>query len=86
MIADVIKKEFDVSYHPGYLAQLLNKIGLTYQKAKFVSDKTDDEEYKKKRQIRESVTWPEILKKAKTAGAAVLFGDEVHMHQAKQTY
>ena len=77
MIAAVIKKEFNVSYHPRYLAQLLNKIGLTYQKAKFVSDKTDDEEYKKKRQIRESVTWPEILKKAKTAGAAVLFGDEV---------
>ena len=81
MIADVIKKEFCVSYHPRYLAQLLNKIGLTYQKAKFVSDKTDDEENKKKRREWDSVTWPEILKKSKTEGAEIFFGDEVSFAQ-----
>ena len=81
MIADVIKKEFNVSYHPRYLSQLLNKIGLSYQKAKFISDKTDDEENRKKREEWDFVTWPEILKKAKTEGAAVLFGDEVSFAQ-----
>jgi len=81
MIADVIKKEFNVTYNPRYLAQLLNKIGLSYQKTKFISDKTDDEENRKKREQWDSVTWPEILKKSKTERAEIFFGDEVSFAQ-----
>jgi len=50
-------------------------MGLTYQKARFISDKQDEEEYKKAREEWEK--WPRISKEAKKPGVVVLFGDEV---------
>lgn len=81
MIVVVIEKAFKVTYNPRYLADLLNKIGITHQKAKFVSDKVDDEENRKQREEWDTQTWPEIVAKAKAMEAIILFGDEVSFAQ-----
>ena len=77
MIAEVILYEFNVTYNPRYLCSLLKKMGLTYQKAAFVSDHFDD----KKRKEWLEVTWPQILKEAKEKNAVILFCDEVSFAQ-----
>ena len=68
---------FGVTYAPRYLCALLHEIGLSHQKARFISDKVGAEEHERKRREWAEVTWPSILRKAKVAGAAVLFIDEV---------
>ncbi|MFH1645045.1 MAG: IS630 family transposase, partial [Candidatus Omnitrophota bacterium] len=81
MIVVVIEKKFGVTYNPRYVCELLKKIGLSYQKAKFISDKVDDKEHQQKREKWETETWPEILHKAKSMKAVILFGDEVSFAQ-----
>ncbi len=49
MILTVIEKEFGVTYNSRYVSSLLRSIGLSFQKAKFVSDREDDEKHRKKR-------------------------------------
>ncbi len=77
MIADLVFSRFGVAYAPRYLCSLLHKIGLSYQKARFISDKVGTEEHEARRREWANVTWPLIVRKAKAAGAAVLFIDEV---------
>ena len=77
MIAEVIFREFNVIYNSRYLCSLLKKIGLSYQKAAFVSDHLDEE----KRKHWVEVTWPAILKEAKDKNAVILFCDEVSFAQ-----
>ena len=79
MIAEVILREFNVTYNPRYLCRLLKKIGLSFQKAAFEAERTDDNEKKRKEWVDK--TWPEILKKAKEIFAVILFGDEVSFAQ-----
>ena len=79
MIAEVIWKEFKVTYNPRYLCRLLKKIGLSFQKGAFEADRTDDNEKKRKEWVDK--TWPEILLKAKEKEAKILFGDEVSFAQ-----
>ena len=79
MIAEVIWREFQVRYNPRYLCRLLKKIGLSFQKAAFEADRTEDNEKKRKEWLDN--TWPEILKKAKEINAVILFGDEVSFAQ-----
>jgi transposase len=81
MIVEVIQREFKVTYNPKYLPTLLKKIGLTYQKAKFVSDRMDNEEHQKKREEWENKTWPQILKRARQMKGVILFEDEVSFAQ-----
>ena len=81
IILEVVKKEFNVTYNPRYLCELLDRIGLSFQKAKFVTDQIDDEKYQKQRQQWEEETWPSILKQAKELKAVILFGDEVSFAQ-----
>lgn len=81
MIVIVIENKFGVTYNPRYVCYLLQKMGLSYQKAKFVSDKLDDEEHQKKREEWDNKTWPGILDKAKSLKAVILFGDEVSFAQ-----
>lgn len=81
MIVIVIENKFGVSYNPRYVCYLMKKIGLSYQKAKFESDKLDDEEHQNKRKEWESKTWPEILEKTKFLKGVILFGDEVSFAQ-----
>ena len=66
---------------PRYVCSLLKGIGLSYQKAKFIPGKTEDEEWQRKRKEWEEKTWPEILALAAAIGAVILFGDEVSFAQ-----
>jgi len=77
LIMELIFVKFGVKYHPHSIPKLLKSLGLSYQKAKFVSDRLDEEEHQKKRQIWLNETWPEILEKAKKNNDVILFGDEV---------
>jgi transposase len=77
MIVEVIWGRFGVWYNPRYLSSLLQKLGLSYQKARFVSDRPDEEGYKRARRSWVEETWPAILKQAQARGAVILFSDEV---------
>lgn len=77
MVAELIWRRLGVRYNPRYLSSLLKKLGLSYQKARFISDRSDDEEYRQARQAWLEQTWPRILRQAKASGAVILFGDEV---------
>ncbi len=77
MIMELILAKFGVKYNPRYLSKLLKKMGLSYQKAKFISDKVDEEEYQKAREKWIDETWPRILENAKRNNSIILFGDEV---------
>jgi transposase len=81
MIAVMIEREFGVTSHPRSVCRLLHHIGITYQKAAFVSDKRDDEEHERKRKRWERETWPSIVKRARTLKAVILCGDEVSLAQ-----
>ena len=45
MIAELILLNFSVGYNLNYLPSLLKKLGLSYQKAHFISDRQDEEKY-----------------------------------------
>lgn len=77
MIGELIVRKFKVSYNLNYLSTLLKKIGLSYQKAIFVSDRQEEEKYEQARKEWVEKTWPEIVKKAEKENAVILFGDEV---------
>jgi transposase len=81
MIAVLIERACGVSYHPRSVCRLLHHMGITYQKAAFVSDKADDEAYQAKRKHWEQVRWPAILKRARQWQAVILCGDEVSFAQ-----
>ncbi len=73
MIRDLISKIYKVNYNRRYVCELLKKIGLSYQKGKFISDKFDSD----KRILWKNETWPNLLKRAKKENAVLLFEDEV---------
>ena len=77
MINELSLRQFGVSFNPHYLATLLKKLGLSYQKAGFISDRIDEASYEKLRKQWVNETWPDILKRAKASNAVILFGDEV---------
>ncbi len=81
MIVIEIEKRFGVTYSPRYVCTLLKRLGLSYQKAKFIPGKTEDEEWQRKRKEWEEQIWPEILALADTIGAVIVFGDEVSFAQ-----
>jgi transposase len=73
----VIQEQFNVFYAVKYIPELLKQMGLSWQKAKFVSDHFDEQ----KRKVWQEQTWPAILKQAKQLGAVILFGDEASFAQ-----
>ncbi|MDX2505092.1 MAG: IS630 family transposase [Gammaproteobacteria bacterium] len=77
MITHLIFLKFGVTYNSHYLGRMLKRMGLSYQKAKFVPAKCDEKEFLVKRKEWLEVTWPKLLKKAKEENAIILFGDEV---------
>jgi transposase len=81
MIVEVIQKEFHVTYNPRYLCALLGKMKLSYQKGVFVAAILDDEEHQKKRKEWVEKTWPEILQRAESKQAIIVFVDEVSFAQ-----
>lgn len=76
LITELIFARFGVKYNPRYLCSLLKKLGLSFQKAKFISDKVGEEEYEQARLQWRKETWPAILKTARKKNAVILFADE----------
>lgn len=77
MIQHLIQNKFGVFYSVIYLSELLKNMGFSFQKAKFVAAKKDEEkraEWLKKK-------WPEILQLSKKKNASILFGDEASFPQ-----
>jgi hypothetical protein len=52
-------------------------VGFSYQKARFISDRHEEEKYEAARKEWLEITLPAIIKKAKAENSVVLFGDEV---------
>jgi transposase len=77
LVQDLILKRFQVEYHPHYICNLLDQLGFSFQKARFVSDHLD--EGARGRWLTE--TWPAILRLAHQTHAWILFGDEVSFAQ-----
>jgi Transposase and inactivated derivatives len=77
MIQYLIFQKFGASYSVKYINQLLDKIGFSYQKARFESDHLNPS----KRQEWLEKTWPEALAVAKQKNACLLFGDEASFPQ-----
>lgn len=77
VICDLILTRFGVEYHPHYVCELLDELGFSFQKARFVSDHLD--EAARQRWLTE--TWPEIRRIAQEKQAMILFGDEASFAQ-----
>jgi len=77
MIGEIVWLKFGVTYNLNYLSSLLKKLGFSYQKARFVSDRQEEEKYQAARKEWMEITLPAIIKKAKAENSVVLFGDEV---------
>src|SRR5919202_3985266 len=77
IIQDLIQRQFGVEYHPHYVCTLLQNLGFSYQKARFVSDHLDEA----KRLEWCQQTWPTVLRRARRRKALLLFGDEASFAQ-----
>ncbi|MDQ3960650.1 MAG: IS630 family transposase [Pseudomonadota bacterium] len=77
MLVELIWRRWGVCYNPRYLSSLLAKLGLSYQKARFVSDRQGGPAHEQARRVWVEETWPAILKQAQAQGAVILFADEV---------
>ncbi len=77
LVQDLIEREFGVLYSVKYVAELLRNLGLTYQKARFVSDHLD--EARRRRWLTEE--WPAIVAEARRCKALLLFADEASFAQ-----
>jgi transposase len=77
LIQDWIYKHFEVLYSRLYVCELLHNLGLSYQKAHFVSDHLD--EAARRRWIQE--VWPRVLAWARQNHVPIFFGDEVSFAQ-----
>lgn len=77
MIQALIKEKFGVFYNVRYLSQLMKNMGFTYQKAKFVTNKADEE----KRSTWLTTHWQEIMALSEKKSCYVLFGDEASFPQ-----
>ena len=77
LVQDLIEREFGVLYSVKYVAELLRNVGLTYQKARFVSDHLDEA----RRQRWLTQEWPAIVAEARRRKALLLFADEASFAQ-----
>jgi transposase len=77
LIQDWIYQHCGVLYSRFYVSELLHNLGLSYQKAHFVSDHLD--EAVRRRWLQEA--WPRILAWARQHDVPIFFGDEVSFAQ-----
>ena len=77
LLVELIWLRFGVRYNPHYLSSLLKKLGLSYQKARLISDRHDEEAYERARRQWVNETWPQIVRQAQATGAVILLVDEV---------
>ena len=77
LIQDLVLRIFGVEYHPHYLCTLLDQMGFSFQKARFISDHLNEIA----RVVWEQETWPAIVRLAQEKDAMILFGDEAGFAQ-----
>ena len=77
LIRVLIWREFGVLYNRHYVCTLLQNLGFSFQKARFVSDHLDAA----KRLAWLQNEWPRILRQAKHRKALILFEDEASFAQ-----
>jgi transposase len=77
LIRVLIWREFGVLYNRHYVSTLLHNLGLSFQKARFVSDHLDAAQRLAWLQAR----WPAIVRAAKRRGGLILFEDEASFAQ-----
>ncbi len=77
LVQDLIYRAFGVFYNAHYLCELLNTLGFSYQKARFVSDHQDE----LKRFHWLTQVFPAFRQQAQAAGGLLLFGDEASFAQ-----
>ena len=77
MLQHLIKEKFNVFFNAHYISELLKNMGYSYQKAKFVADRKNEDD----RQSWLSTKWAEIMKIAAEKNSYVLFGDEASFPQ-----
>ena len=77
MIQEWIFKQFGVLYSRYYVAELLRNLGLSYQKARFISGHLDEAARKQWLETH----WPAILTQAQTGGLPIFFADEASFAQ-----
>lgn len=77
LIQEWIYQQFGVLYSRYYVAELLHNLGLSYQKARFVSDHLDEAA----RQQWLGTVWPGIVVQARERRLPIFFGDEVSFAQ-----
>lgn len=71
-IAKLIRKHFDVTYHPGHVWKLLRQLGWSCQKPERRAVQRDDAAFAHwKRYV-----WPQIKRRAHCLGAWLVFADE----------
>jgi transposase len=57
-VGEVIRKEFDVSYHPAHVSRLVRALGLSLQKPVRRANQRDEEAIRRWKEVR----WPELKK------------------------
>jgi transposase len=57
-VAEVIRKEFGVSYHPAHVSRLVRALGLSLQKPLLRANQRDEEAIRRWKEER----WPELKK------------------------
>jgi transposase len=77
MIQEWIYQQFGVTYSHFYVAELLRNMGLSYQKARFVSAHLDEQA----RKAWMEAVWPAILAQAQREHRSIFFEDEVGFAQ-----
>ena len=77
MIQHLIQENFGAFYNARCISELLKNMGFSYQKAKFVTNKSDAV----KRSKWLSMQWKEITDLANEKNCYVLFGDEASFPQ-----
>ena len=77
MLQDLGQREVGVCYNAPSLCALLQSLGFSYQKARFISDHLDEE----RRRVWIAQEWPALLRLARQRGAVLLFGDAVSVAQ-----
>jgi len=79
LIKELIEDRFGVCYSVYYIPELLDTLGYSYQRARFVSDHITDVSEAQEEWMTQ--TWPEIEKMAQKQDAMILFGDEASFAQ-----
>jgi transposase len=77
LIQEWMEQHFGVHYNRYYVAELLRHLGLSYQKARFVSGHLDEEA----RKAWIETVWPEILAQAQREKCPIFFEDEASFAQ-----